>query len=168
MVHIYTGNGKGKTTAALGLIVRALGRGMRVCLIQFMKKNFEYGEIRTLQSLEGVEVHQFGTDQLVNPEDPAPVDFNEANAACVMAERVLREKAFDMVVLDEINVAVAWNLLPVDSQLALFDLAEDTELVMTGRYADTRVIGKADLVTEMVEVKHYFSRGVPARTGIEY
>jgi len=169
MIQIYTGNGKGKTTAALGLSIRALGRNKRVCLIQFMKNNFDYGEIRILKQLSNIEIRQFGTDKLVDPNHPEPIDFQEAENAYQAARQVLRSRKYDLVVLDEINVAVNWGLLEVEKQLLLMNENQNgKELVMTGRYAHEKVIEKADLVTEMKEIRHYFNKGFKAREGIEY
>ncbi len=168
MIHVYTGNGKGKTTASLGLSIRALGRGKRVCLIQFMKKNWEYGEIRMLEKIDGIDVFQFGTDKLIDPNHPAPIDFEEAELAFSKAKDAIRSGSYDLIVIDEINVAVEWKLLPVEKQLELMNIPTEAELVMTGRYARQVVIDRADLVTEMREIKHYFAQGVPAREGIEH
>lgn len=168
MIQIYTGNGKGKTTAALGLIIRALGHGWRVCLIQFMKKDFGYGEIEQLKKLPGIDIYQFGTNQLIDPDNPAEIDYNEAEKAWKKARDMILSGNYDLIVLDEINVAVAWKLLPVSRQLELMALKAAAELVMTGRYADFAVLEKADLVTEMKEIKHYFQKGISAREGIEF
>ncbi|MCK4312059.1 MAG: cob(I)yrinic acid a,c-diamide adenosyltransferase [Candidatus Cloacimonetes bacterium] len=168
MIHIYTGNGKGKTTAALGLIIRTLGNGKQVCLIQFMKKNFVYGEIKFLENKPGIDIFQFGTDQLVDPNNPDEIDFEEAKLGAEKAEEVLKSNKYDLIVIDEINVAVKWKLLPLEKQLELLDIKTDAEVIMTGRYAHVKVIEKADLVTEMLEIKHYFNEGIQARKGIEF
>lgn len=170
MVQIYTGNGKGKTTASLGISIRALGRNHKVCLIQFMKKNFEYGEIQFLEKQEGITIHQYGTDKLINPNAPAQIDFDEAEKAAIKAYEMISSNNFDLIVIDEINVAVAWKLIPLQKQLDLMDLAKKhkAEVVMTGRYATEEAIRNADLVTEMKEIKHYFNAGVNARMGIEF
>ena len=168
MIHLYTGNGKGKTTAALGLIVRALGRRKKVCLIQFMKKNFEYGEIKFLSQQSGLDIFQFGTDQLVDPNNPAEIDFTEAEKAFQKCREAILSHQYDLIVIDEINVAVKWKLLPLQKQLELMEMKTAAEIVMTGRYAEKMVIEKADLVTEMKEVKHYFNNGIQARKGVEF
>jgi cob(I)alamin adenosyltransferase len=168
MVHIYTGNGKGKTTCALGLIIRAMGHQKKVCLIQFMKGDWRYGEITTLQKLSGIDIFKFGTEDFVDPSAPRKIDFQQAAAGCEKAEQVLKQNSYDLVVLDEINVAVFMKLLPLEKQLLLMDSAGNTELVMTGRYANPEVIARADLVTEMLPVKHYFDQGVTSRQGIEF
>jgi len=168
MIQIYTGNGKGKTTASLGLIVRALGREKKVCLIQFMKKNFEYGEIKFLSKQKNLDIFQFGTDKLVDPNNPAKIDFKEAEKAFQKCIEVIISKNYELIVIDEINVAVSWKLLPLEKQLELMGMKTKTEIIMTGRYATEEAIEKADLVTEMKEIKHYFNSGTPARKGIEF
>lgn len=168
MLQVYTGNGKGKTTASLGLISRALGRGHKVCLIQFMKKNYEYGEINFLSKIDNIDIFQFGTDQLVDPNNPAEIDFREAELAFEKCSEVLKSNRYDLVVIDEINVAVSWNLLSFEKQLSLVKIETKSEVVMTGRYARDELLQKADLVTEMCERKHYFNDGVQARKGIEF
>jgi len=151
-VHIYTGNGKGKTTAAFGLAMRAVGRGKKVCIIQFMKPDEGYGEQISARKL-GIEVHE---------------DIERAEQALQFAREKLRED-YDLLILDEINVALDFNLIKLDDVMELIDsLPEKTELVLTGRYAKPEIIEKADLVTEMREVKHYYTKGVMAREGIEY
>ena len=168
MIHIYTGNGKGKTTAALGLIIRALGNGKRVCLIQFMKKNFVYGEIKFLEKQKNIDIFQFGTDQLIDPNHPDEIDFKEAELGYQKAKEILNSGKYDLIVIDEINVAIKWKLLPLEKQLELLDIKTDAEVVMTGRYASPEVVKKANLVTEMLEIKHYYSEGVQARKGVEF
>ena len=168
MIQIYTGNGKGKTTAALGLIVRALGREKKVCLIQFMKKNFEYGEIKFLSEQQGLDIFQFGTDKLVDPNDPAKIDFEEAEKAYRKCLEAISSHKYEIIVIDEINVAVKWKLLPLEKQLELMETKTKAELIMTGRYAHEKVLQKADLVTEMKEIKHYYHTGIKARQGIEF
>lgn len=168
MIQIYTGNGKGKTTAALGLIIRALGNGKKVCLIQFMKKNFVYGEIKFLEKQNNIDVFQFGTDQLIDPNNPDEIDFKEAKRGYQKTREILNSGKYDLIVIDEINVAVEWKLLPPEKQLELMDIKTDAEVVMTGRYASPEVIKKANLVTEMLEIKHYYSEGIQARKGVEF
>ncbi len=168
MIHIYTGNGKGKTTAALGLIIRALGNGKKVCLIQFMKKNFIYGEIKFLEKQNNIDIFQFGTDQLIDPNNPDEIDFKEAELGYQKAKEILNSSKYDLIVIDEINVAIKWKLLPLEKQLELLDIKTDAEVVMTGRYASPEVIKRANLVTEMLEIKHYYHEGVQAREGVEF
>jgi len=168
MIQIYTGNGKGKTTASLGLIIRALGREKKVCLIQFMKKNYDYGEIQFLSKQKNIDIFQFGTDKLINPENPSKIDFEEAENGYKKCKEVILSNKYDVIVIDEINVAVSWKLLPLEKQLELMDIKTKSEIIMTGRYADKKAVMKADLVTEMLEIKHYYTKGIQARIGIEY
>ncbi|MCF7857744.1 MAG: cob(I)yrinic acid a,c-diamide adenosyltransferase [Candidatus Cloacimonetes bacterium] len=167
MIQVYTGNGKGKTTAALGLIVRALGCNKKVCLIQFMKKNFTYGEIQFLSKQENMDIFQYGTTQLINPEKPDQIDFDEAMEAYRKCKEVLTSNQYDVIVIDEINIAVKWKLISWQKQLELMEFKTKAEIIMTGRDAHAKVIEKANLVTEMKNVKHYFRLGVEARKGIE-
>ncbi len=166
-IHVYTGNGKGKTTAAFGLAMRARGRGKKVCIIQFMKPDKGYGEQVSARKL-GIEVYPFGRDKFINKKNPAKEDIERAKNALKFARQKFGED-YDLIVLDEINVALDYNLISLNEVLKLIDsLPERTELVLTGRYAKKEIIEKADLVTEMKEVKHYYTRGVIAREGIEY
>jgi len=166
-IHVYTGNGKGKTTAAFGLAMRAAGRGKKVCIIQFMKPDKGYGEQVSARKL-GIEVHAFGSNRFVNKNNPAREDIERAKKALNFAREKLREN-YDLIILDEINVALDFNLISLEDVLSLISmLPERTELVLTGRYAKEEIIERADLVTEMREVKHYYRKGVMAREGIEY
>jgi len=167
MVHVYTGNGKGKTTAALGLAIRARGRGLSVLVVQFMKGNVEYGELASLRDL-GIEIVQFGRPDFVDRHDPDPIDVRMAGEGLDFAAERIRSGEYDMIVLDEINVAAAWKLVPVEDVLKILkERPANLEVVLTGRYAPDGFIEAADLVTEMVEVKHYFRKGTQARDGIE-
>ncbi|MFH1598409.1 MAG: cob(I)yrinic acid a,c-diamide adenosyltransferase [Patescibacteria group bacterium] len=167
LVHIYTGNGKGKTTAALGLALRALGHKQKVCLIQFMKKG-SYGELRSLQKLQGITIRQFGTSQLIKKGKVTDRDKKEAAAALRFAAKTISQK-FDLVILDEIIVAIHFGLIEEPKVLELIKEKPKTlELVLTGRKVSAKIISTADLVTEMKEIKHYYRQGVTARKGIEY
>ncbi|MDQ7821769.1 MAG: cob(I)yrinic acid a,c-diamide adenosyltransferase [Candidatus Eremiobacteraeota bacterium] len=170
LVQVYTGNGKGKTTAALGLCLRALGHGLKVCLIQFMKGARDcYGESLIAPSLEGLTVFQFGRAELVARDNPSPADFEEARAGLLEAQRQLKGRGCDLLILDEINVAVDFGLLGLNEVLSLIEeKPEDIELVLTGRNAPREIIEKAQLVTEMREIAHPFRKGVGARKGIDY
>ncbi len=166
-IHVYTGNGKGKTTAAFGLAMRAAGRGKKVCIIQFMKPDRGYGEQISARKL-GIEVHPMGRDRFVNKNNPDEVDVKLASEALELARNKLKE-GYDLLILDEINVAVDFNLIAMDDVLDLLsEIPDRTEVVLTGRYARKEIIDRADLVTEMREIKHYFRNGVIAREGIEY
>jgi cob(I)alamin adenosyltransferase len=168
-VQVYTGNGKGKTTAALGLALRAVGRRMMVCMIQFMKGGGPYGEQLSAAALAPFfTVVQTGRKGWIRKGSPTPEDIRLAREALIISREALIGSRYDLVILDEINNAVHYGLVPVEEVLALIDLKPDTvELVLTGRYAHERIIEAADLVTEMREIKHYYRKGVPAREGIE-
>lgn len=169
LVQVFTGNGKGKTTAALGTILRAAGHGFRVFIVFFMKGNYDYGEYRTLSQLPNVTAASFGFRSLVDPANIKPEEIEQAGLALAAAREAVLSGNYDLVVLDEVNVALGFNLIKLDDVVKLVrDRPPDVELILTGRYADTRLIELADLVTEMVKVKHPFDKGIKARKGIEY
>lgn len=166
-IHVYTGNGKGKTTAALGLAFRAMGHGLKVYIAQFMKGQ-KYGELESAKRFNDLmRIEQFGEDTFVHIENPSPQDIENAEIG-LRRVREAMEKGYDIVVADEIITAVHYRLISEEDVLNLMDeKPHDVELVLTGRYATDRIIQRADLVTEMKEVKHYFQKGVLARDGIE-
>ena len=169
MVHVYTGDGKGKTTAALGLGLRAAGHGYRVLMIQFMKGKINYGELMAAKGIENFDIVQFGRPDFVDKEDPAEEDIRLAQEGLAFAREATRYKKCDLLILDEINVAVEWGLITVDEVLKLMrSKPADMELVLTGRYAPEEFLERADLVTEMKELKHPFQKGKLARKGIEH
>ena len=167
-VQVYTGNGKGKTTAALGLALRAVGRGLNVCVFQFIKGGGRYGEHLAAERLAPLlTIVQTGRPGWVNTKDISE-DRLVAQEGIVRAEELLTSGEYDLFICDEINGAVGFGLIDVEQVLELISRKpEKTELVLTGRNAHQRVIDVADLVTEMREIKHYYKAGVPARTGIE-
>ncbi|MGB9803879.1 cob(I)yrinic acid a,c-diamide adenosyltransferase [Desulfofundulus sp.] len=169
-VHVYTGNGKGKTTAALGLALRAIGHGYRVFMLQFMKGSKEYGEIKAAEKyLPDLTIVQSGLETFVDKEDPSPEDIALARQGLDKARKVIMEGSYDLVILDEINVAVDFNLIPLDSVLELIrNKPPHMELILTGRYAHPKIIKAADVVTEMHLINHPYYEGVEARKGIEY
>jgi len=166
-VHVYTGAGKGKTTAALGLVLRALGAGFRVFIAQFLKSG-AYSEVRSLERFgDQVTLRQYGTGRFVNGE-PTDEDRAHADRALRDAEQAIRSGEYHLVMLDEANVALHYGLISLDQLLGLIEMKPPSvELVITGRHAVPELIDSADLVTEMREVKHYASTGVKARKGIE-
>lgn len=168
-VQVYTGNGKGKTTAALGLALRAVGRGLRVCVLQFIKGGGQYGEHLAAKRLAPLlTIHQTGRDCWIYKDNLDPEDIRIAREALELARQAVSGGEYDLVILDEINGAAWFGLIGVEDILELVGARpEQVELVLTGRSADPQVIAAADLVTEMVEVKHYFQAGVPGRIGIE-
>jgi cob(I)alamin adenosyltransferase len=166
--QVYTGNGKGKTTAALGLALRAVGRGLNVCMFQFIKGGGPYGEQLVAGKLAPLfSIFQTGRPGWVNTKDSTE-DRRIAQEAFVKARGLLTSGDYDLFICDEINGAVGFGLIDVEQVLELIRLRpEKVELVLTGRNANEQVIEAADLVTEMCEVKHYYKAGVPARIGIE-
>jgi cob(I)alamin adenosyltransferase len=167
-VQVYTGNGKGKTTAALGLALRATGHELRVHMIQFMKGGGPYGEHAAAERLAPwLTVSRTGRSGWVKRGEPAPEDISEAQRALELARQSLTE-GYDLVILDEVNGAVDFGLIAVEDLLALIAAKPaNVELVLTGRNAHERILEAADLVSEIREVKHYFKKGVDFRVGIE-
>ncbi len=168
-IHVYTGDGKGKTTASLGLALRAVGNGLKVLVIQFLKGPEMTGERRAaLHLAPDLEIRPMGRDGFLHPGDIMEEDRALATVALEEALREMTGLRWDLLILDEINTACALGLLPVEPVLQLMDQKPDgIELVLTGRGAPEEVIQRADLVTEMRAIKHYFEAGVPAREGIE-
>jgi cob(I)alamin adenosyltransferase len=168
-VQVYTGNGKGKTTAALGLALRAAGHGMRTYFGQFLKGQ-HYGELDAAEKLSPlVRIERFGREGFLHiTEGPDDEDIRRAREGLRKCREAMLSGRYDIVVLDEINTAVLLKVLTVEEVLGLLDeKPEGVELVLTGRGAPQAVVDRADLVTEMREVKHYFDKGVKAREGIE-
>jgi cob(I)alamin adenosyltransferase len=169
LVQIFTGNGKGKTTAAMGTIIRAAGHGFRILLVSFMKGDYAYGEYNTLSRIPNVEVSLFGFRHLIDPANIKPEEKKQAGMALAKARDAVCSGEYDLVVLDEVNVALGYNLIELDEVIRLIkEKPSYVDLILTGRYADNRLIELADLVTEMVKVKHPFDKGIQARKGIEY
>ena len=181
LVQVYTGQGKGKTTAAVGLAVRAAGHGLRTCFVQFMKRGWESGERAALEKLAPeIEVHVFGAAEWgdrtqASPDTPwwglppSEEDRSQAREAFECVRRAATGGDWDLVVLDEVFAAVKYGLVSAEDVLGLMRAKSPrVELVLTGRDAPAEVVAAADLVTEMKAVKHPFDQGVEARKGIEY
>ena len=170
LVIVHTGEGKGKTTAALGLALRAVGQGLRVSMVQFIKGSWKYGELKAPEFLPGFEIQPMGRGFVgLGGEAPHPEDV----ALAAETFRVAREKVlsgdYDMVILDEVNYAVHYGLVAVEDVLALLrDKPPAVHVVLTGRGARPEVVEAADLVTEMREVKHPYRAGVKAQKGVEF
>ncbi|MFX1263046.1 MAG: cob(I)yrinic acid a,c-diamide adenosyltransferase [Promethearchaeota archaeon] len=178
-VQVYTGDGKGKTTSALGAGLRAAGHGLRVLMICFMKARIaerdgesevNYGEFGSVEQISNFEIVPVGRLDWVDKDNPDPIDVKLAQDGLLLARDALRNHTCDVLILDEINVAVEWNLISLEDQLDLINVKPpDVELIMTGRYARPELLEAADLVTEMKELKHYYSsKKVQARKGFEF
>jgi len=170
LLHIYTGDGKGKTTAAIGLALRAAGSGYRVCIIQFMKAvGEESAEIKAIKRFENVSASRFGGNLLVKDHPPVEVIKNDIAEGLKEAARIIEMEECDLLILDEINVAVSMGLADRKEVFKVAGMCKGRiELVMTGRGADDEFIGMADYVTEFKMIKHPFGAGIAARRGIEF
>lgn len=167
-IHVYTGPGKGKTTAALGLGLRAAGDGLNVYMIQFMKGR-RYSELDAAEQISNFTIVQYGRDEFVSKENPEQVDIDLAQEGFSHAQKIVKNGKYDMVILDEINVAIGYNLISLKDVLKLIEeKPEKVELILTGRYAHPELVKVADLVTEMLEIKHPYQNGVMARKGVDY
>lgn len=165
-VHIYTGNGKGKTTAAFGLAVRALCFGKSVYIGQFIK-GMKYNEVKLADKYDKLTIEQYGEDCFIE-KDPTEKDLLLALEGLEKISEILREGKFELVIFDEITIALYYKLLKVEDIIEVIkNRSENVEVVITGRYAPKELIEFADLVTEMNEVKHYYQKGVLSRDGID-
>ncbi|MFP5214032.1 MAG: cob(I)yrinic acid a,c-diamide adenosyltransferase [Acidobacteriota bacterium] len=169
LLVVFTGNGKGKTTAALGMALRAAGHGMRVLILQFIKGAWVYGELKALERFEEVCIRPLGTGFTWKKES-LDEDRELARRGWELAAREIREGNYDMVVLDELNIVLSYGLLSIEEVLPVLDTRpEGLHLVVTGRNAPEELIRSADLVTEMRQVKHpYHNAGIKAQKGVEF
>ncbi len=167
-VQVYTGDGKGKTTAAFGLALRAAGAGLRVFIAQFAKGK-KFSEHKALERFPDlIIIKQYGSGEFIKGK-PSDEDIKAAHDGLSEVRSALSSGNFDVIILDEANIATHFGLISVDELLELIDSRPaNVELVITGRRADKRIIDRADLVTEMVELKHYYQKGADARKGIDY
>lgn len=165
-IQVYTGNGKGKTTAALGIALRAVCAGNRVFIGQFMKGQ-NYSELKCVDLLPCIEIEQFGDVGFVHGK-PSEEDVAKAQKGLSRMKDALSSGDYDVVIFDEINTSIFFGMVSVGDVLSALDMKPDnTEVILTGRKACQEIIERADLVTEMREIKHYYNDGVPARKGIE-
>jgi len=166
MVHVYTGNGKGKTTAAIGLAIRSAGAGKSVYIGQFIK-GMEYSELKIINRIQGITLVQYGRDCFIKGE-PETEDIKAARDGLNEIGKILKNGKYDLVILDEANIATYYKLFSVNELIRVIGKrADNVEVVVTGRKADDKLIKYADLVTNMEEVKHYYHKGIKARKGIE-
>jgi len=171
LILVNTGNGKGKTTAALGMALRAWGQGMKILVIQFIKGGWKYGELKAAEKLgANFEMRQMGGGFIKGKDDQSLDEHRHAALEALDAARAeISSEKYDMIILDEILYAIHYGLVALDDVLALLDKKPGSlHLVMTGRNASPEIIERADLVTEMREIKHPFTQGIPAQKGIEY
>ena len=169
LVQVYTGNGKGKTSAAFGAALRAVGQGLKVCIIQFIKGGFDYGELYSVKHLPNLKLAAFGRGKFITEATPPKEDLQKAREGFELAKKIVNSGEYDMVVLDEINVVMSLKMISVDEVVKLVkNKPEHVELILTGRNASAQIIEIADLVTEMKEIKHPYAKGTPSRKGIEY
>lgn len=168
MIHIYTGNGKGKTTAALGLSLRAAGAEKKIFFGQFVK-GMAYSEVKLItEQIPQIDHQLFGRKCFIK-RDPEPEDYKAAQEGLLAVKELIKSGKYDLMVLDELNIALHYHLIKLEEVLLMLDeVPTETELVITGRYAPPELIERADLVTEMKEVKHYYQKDVQARKGIEF
>jgi len=165
--QVYTGNGKGKTTAALGLSIRAAGHGLKTYIGQFMKGQ-HYGELTALRDNLCITIEQYGDIQCIHRDQVTQKHIDQAEQGLIKARNAMLSGQYDIVILDEINVTVWFGLLTVKQVLEFLDQRpESVELILTGRNAPQELIEHADLVSEIKEVKHYYNQGILARNGIE-
>lgn len=166
-VQVYTGNGKGKTTAALGASIRAVCAGKKVFFGQFIK-GMDYSELKCADFLPNLDIRQFGRDCFIEKE-PTDEDIRCAREGLKEFSEILEDGSYDMVVMDELNIALFYKLFSLEEVLQIIkNKKENIEVIITGRYAPDELIEVADLVTEMREIKHYYKDGVEARKGIEF
>ena len=168
MLQLYIGDGKGKTTAAFGLALRAFGRNLRVVVVQFLKGR-ESGEVIAVRRAALFSVFRFGQKSFVNPDKPSPVDSDEVHKALTVSLKFLKSGDYELVILDEVLTAFTLGLVQEEELKSIVDACpRRTELVMTGLNAPPSLISSADLVTEMKKIKHYYDKGIAAHRGIEY
>ena len=170
LICVYTGNGKGKTTAALGAAFRAAGQGLKVLILQFMKRQRNIGEIKALECTElPIELKQYGYRLFFKSRACEPIDILRAAQGLAAFQQAMESLTYDLIILDEINIAIDFGLIVFEEMRRLITRKpNELHLILTGRNAPRELIEMADLVTEMREVKHHYNQGVQAQKGIEY
>ena len=169
MLQVYTGTGKGKTTAALGVALRGAGHGLKTLMLCFLKDDPEYGEARVASFVPGFELRQVGRDAFVNFRNLEQIDLDLCRTGWDVAKEAIAAKQVDIVILDELNIVLATKMLPLDEVIDFLKAHQhELEIITTGRGAPEELIKIADLVTDMSEVKHYFHKGVSSRLGIDH
>ena len=169
MLQVYTGTGKGKTTAALGVAFRGAGYNLKTTMFSFLKDDPNYGEARAANVLPGFVLKQVGRDEFVNFYDPDPIDLQMVRDGWELAKKAIAAREADIFILDELNIVLATKMLPTEEVVEfLVQHKDEVEIIMTGRGAPMEIMNIADLVTDMKEVKHYFSKSVSSRNGIDH
>ena len=169
MLQVYTGTGKGKTTAALGVAFRGAGYGLKTLMLSYLKDDPEYGEAKAADTLPCFKLEQVGRDAFVNFQNPDPVDLKMCRDGWERAKQAIGNKEADIIILDELNIVLATKMLPTEEIVDfLKEHKQNLEIITTGRGAPEELIKIADLVTDMQEVKHYFHKGVSSRNGIDH
>jgi cob(I)alamin adenosyltransferase len=169
LIMVNTGPGKGKTTAALGLALRAIGHGHRVKVIQFMKGDPFYGELLIRERLPELDIEQYGLDRFVDPKNPEPEQVERAQAGLAAARTAIASGEFHVVILDEANVAMSFGLISTDAVVQMLrDKPAHVEVILTGRDVPQPIVELADYVNEITDVKHPYQKNIPARVGIEF
>lgn len=169
LLQVYTGSGKGKTTAALGVAFRAAGSGAKTVMLSFLKDDPGYGEVLAAKYLPGFSLKQVGRDAFVNFQNPDPIDLQMVRDGWEEAKQIIAGGNIDLIILDELNIVLATGMLPIEEVVNFFkENKGKTEIITTGRGAPEALIAIADLVTEMQEVKHYFHKGISSRDGIDH
>ncbi|MEE4259860.1 MAG: cob(I)yrinic acid a,c-diamide adenosyltransferase [Bacteroidales bacterium] len=167
-IQVYTGNGKGKTTAAFGQALRAIGAGFTVFIGQFVKGKTYNENIVITKHLKNITLKQYGLGCFI-VDTPTDKDIEAAQEGLFEMKKVIQSGMYDMVIMDEVNIALYFKLFDVDEIVELMKNKPDqVELILTGRYAPDEIIDLADIVTEMKEVKHYYQKGIQARKGVEF
>ncbi len=168
-IHVVSGDGKGKTTSSLGLALRAAGHGFKTLIIQFMKKGWDYGELKAVELLPNIQIIQYGTPEFVNKKQPLSIDYQEAKAALQRFIEELRSKQWNIIILDEINVALDYKLISEEIVLEqLKNKPKNIEIVLTGRNASQALIDLADYYTQIQSIKHPYQQDIMARKGVEF
>ena len=169
MLQVYTGTGKGKTTAALGVALRGAGYGLKTMMFSFLKDDPNYGEARAFRFLPDFELYQVGRDAFVNFHNPDPVDLKMCRDGWEKAKQAILERKADILILDELNIVLCTKMLPLEEVIEFLKQNKSAlEIITTGRGAPDELIKIADLVTDMNEVKHYFHKGIASRNGIDH
>ncbi len=168
-IHVITGDGKGKTTSALGIALRAAGHNFKTLVIQFMKKGWDYGELHAVDLIPNIQIVQYGTPNFVDKAQPLPIDFQEAKAALARFDKEMKSDQWNIIILDEINVALDYHLI---SEKVVIDLLiakpKNLEIILTGRSASSAIIELADYYSLVQSIKHPYQQQILARKGVEF